>query len=448
MCNVMELTKLRRQIKELESLADGLKLQLSDRFDQIVKLKGVNANLILKYEPVLPSGYPTFDIKWTDLKLELEALGVECMLKPQHIPDALVRHTDEEGWTRIMPYLVYPADAYVEGLFDCEVAIETAFGLGLFYADGSCGLREENSYAGAFWRIVGWKEEALERAKQAFEIEWSELTFPLRLYDDYKEGSLTNFGARRKSLYCLEVAPKERHNDGARGEFIKRFQHTLYFKSREKKVPAGVLESSLSSKKAFLEGVIAGDGKRNASPIAVHGRMSVNELAELMDDVRWRYSIQPDHGDMNFRIGYDRRGEGKGKILEYLEGKDFVSQTRISRDTGVERTSCAKYLKELADEKLIEIEKPWRQRMNAKLIAPYTNCDDYARRATSDSAFLFKLNGCLECWGDSQWGYHAYSLVRVAPQQYRLSEPNAGAPWAGELMKFGDNGYVPKHWRL
>ena len=158
-----------------------------------MKLKGVNANLILKYEPVLPSGYPTFDIKWTDLKLELEALGVECMLKPQHIPDALVRHTDEASWAKIMPYLVYPADLYVADIADC---------------------------------------------------------------------------------------------------------------------------------------------------------------------------------------------------------------------------------------------------------------DDYARWATADSSRLFQLNGCLECWGDSSWGYHAYSLVRVGPGEYQLSEPNAGAPWAGELMKFGAEGYLPKCWRL
>lgn len=76
------------------------------------------------------------------------------------------------------------------------------------------------------------------------------------------------------------------------------------------------------------------------------------------------------------------------------------------------------------------------------------DCDDYARWATADSSRLFKLNGCLECWGDSQWGYHAYSLIRVAPGEYRISEPNAGAPWAGDLLKFGQHGYNPKFWRL
>lgn len=77
------------------------------------------------------------------------------------------------------------------------------------------------------------------------------------------------------------------------------------------------------------------------------------------------------------------------------------------------------------------------------------DCDDYARWAAADSSKLFKLNGCLECWGDSLWGYHAYSLFRIAPLQYRVSEPNAGVrDFAGVLMKFGERGYKPKYWRL
>ena len=75
------------------------------------------------------------------------------------------------------------------------------------------------------------------------------------------------------------------------------------------------------------------------------------------------------------------------------------------------------------------------------------DCDDYARWASTDSSKLFKMNGCLECWGDSKWGYHAYGLVRVAPKEYRVFESNAGAPYAGQLMKFGENGYMPKSWK-
>lgn len=84
----------------------------------------------------------------------------------------------------------------------------------------------------------------------------------------------------------------------------------------------------------------------------------------------------------------------------------------------------------------------------ADMYVSIVDCDDYARKATSDSAWLFGLNGCLECWGNITEGYHAFNLVRIGEKEYRLFEPNAGFPWAGELFKIGENGYQPKYWRL
>lgn len=161
--------------------------------ERVKELEAEVVNLKMEYEPVLPAGFPVFDIKWAELKSELESLGVQCMLKPEHVPDDFVRHTDEASWAKIMPFLVYPADLYVAGVADC---------------------------------------------------------------------------------------------------------------------------------------------------------------------------------------------------------------------------------------------------------------DDYARWAASDSSKKFKLNGCLECWGDMPLGYHAFNLVRIAPLEYRLSDHNAGFSYAGELFKFYEHGYIPKYWRL
>ena len=170
----------------------GVILELARAKQSIARLEAEVARLKAQYEPELPAGYPVFEIGWFDLVTELQVLGVELMLKPEHVPDAVVKHTDEGGWAKIAPFLVYPADYYVEQVADC---------------------------------------------------------------------------------------------------------------------------------------------------------------------------------------------------------------------------------------------------------------DDYSIWAAADSSRLFKLNGCLECWGDSQWGFHAYSLVRIAPKVYRVFEPNAGAPYAGQLMKFGENGYVPGSWK-
>lgn len=230
--------------------------------------------------------------------------------------------SDNQYWlcseTDIKTFLSMDAtnkDQYIAEEFDCEVPTETAYGLGLFFADGSCGLREEGKYAGAFWRIVGWKLDCLERVKKAFEQQWQDMAFPIRLYDDYKIGSDTNYGTRKKDLYCLEVAPRIRHNDSSRGKFIEKFRVTNYSQSANKKVPAGILESPSISKRAFLQGVIDGDGTvikdhPTSGSISCHGKMQLSELMDLMIDCGWKINqIRKDNGNDNYRLPYNYKEE-------------------------------------------------------------------------------------------------------------------------------------------
>lgn len=74
------------------------------------------------------------------------------------------------------------------------------------------------------------------------------------------------------------------------------------------------------------------------------------------------------------------------------------------------------------------------------------DCDDYAKWAVADSSKLFHLNGCLHCQGLVP-GSHAFGLVIISPTEFRLFDPNAGFPWAGELFSPGTYGYTPKNWK-
>jgi len=212
-------------------------------------------------------------------------------------------------------------EEYVAEAFDCEVPVGTAYGLGLFYADGSCGLREDGKYGGAFWRIVNSDEQRLKRVSIAFEQQWTDMRFPLRQYPDYAKGSKTNYGIRTKTLYCLEVAPRIRSNNGIRGMFIEKFRATIYDKFGNKKVPAGILESPPASKKIFLEGVIDGDGtpsKTNyAGKLTCHGIMQATELIDLMLDSGWKSNFGRDNGDENYWITFR-----KGKKLRAVSACD------------------------------------------------------------------------------------------------------------------------------
>ena len=75
------------------------------------------------------------------------------------------------------------------------------------------------------------------------------------------------------------------------------------------------------------------------------------------------------------------------------------------------------------------------------------DCDDYAKRASVEAAFEFHLS-CLECWGGTPYGRHAFGLVRVGTEDYRIFEPNAAFEEAGELFRFDEYGYVPDCWRI
>ena len=256
-----------------------------------------------------------FNIPWWRMLLSSLAtlLGIGGIFR---LADASYREITDAGELRFFMLLEKDKtdlEHYVVGDFDCEVPTETAYALGLFFADGSCGLRD-GKYAGAWWRIVGWKMDCLERAQRALEIQYPQMEFPIRLYDDYRAGSETNYGPRKKTLYCLEVAPQERHNDSSRGKFIEGFRATTYDQYSNKKVPAGILESPAISKKAFLDGVFDGDGTllkryRDGGRISCHGVMQTMEIIDLMHDCGWKFNFGRDNGDENYYIIFNRKYE-------------------------------------------------------------------------------------------------------------------------------------------
>jgi len=67
-----------------------------------------------------PKDYPRYEATWPDVVSELKSLGIELMLKDGFMPDFVVSYTDKESWDKIIPYLTFPADMYVDGDADCD----------------------------------------------------------------------------------------------------------------------------------------------------------------------------------------------------------------------------------------------------------------------------------------------------------------------------------------
>lgn len=64
---------------------------------------------------------PRYETSWGEVKVELQNLGLRCMIKDEDIPDFKMFHTDETTLTKMIPFLTYPADYYVAFLeIDCD----------------------------------------------------------------------------------------------------------------------------------------------------------------------------------------------------------------------------------------------------------------------------------------------------------------------------------------
>jgi len=74
------------------------------------------------------------------------------------------------------------------------------------------------------------------------------------------------------------------------------------------------------------------------------------------------------------------------------------------------------------------------------------DCDDYSKKASADSSFLFGLN-TIQVWGNTPYGYHAFDGVKTE-NGWKIFEPNAGFPTAGELLNFeNEYGWEPKKYK-
>ena len=71
-------------------------------------------------KPNYPSGFPIFNIRYLDMRHELEDMGLVCQMKNQYVPDTWVPYTTKADIEQIIPFLTYPADYYVYQGADCE----------------------------------------------------------------------------------------------------------------------------------------------------------------------------------------------------------------------------------------------------------------------------------------------------------------------------------------
>ena len=90
---------------------------------------------------------------------------------------------------------------------------------------------------------------------------------------------------------------------------------------------------------------------------------------------------------------------------------------------------------------------PWVQIVSGAYKPTKFDCDDFARKCVADTAFYFGLNGCVNLWGRTPLGQHAFVGLPISKQELLICEPNKGFNFSGKLFKPTENGYFPTSWK-
>jgi len=334
---------------------------------------------------------------------------------------------------------------YIPIYADCEIPAETAYALGVFFADGTCGFRGETA-CGAWWRIVGEKE-LLEKAKAGLEAyPRFPVYFRLNLFNSYRKGTETNYGRRNRDEWCLDVYAKKY---GARRDFIRAFYRMFYLDGilDYKKVPGCIYDSSLEAKKAFLQGVIDGDGDEY-NRLTVVGDLALTGIIKLMMDLHWAFSICKDprtKRDDVYCINYGTQREPRAWFLDALDKlggmEKWVPLKAISERTGYSISKVMRLADKLEEKGYILSKKPWRQRRLVKLAHPFNLCDDFSdvllgalTRKTWQQGFAIG-----QLWYYTSTFGHAQNLFSDGEIIYVLEPQNDGImTWSDIKGKYPD----------
>lgn len=178
-----------------------------------------------------------------------------------------------------------------------EGGTELAWAYGLFFTDGSISRRSQTKLGGEEWRITNGDAGFLERAQAAFTKEYPTIKFNINTFPSYSEGAPTNYGPRRKSLYCLDAGLHSRADHGIRGPFIREFAKDIYTSTGSKKVPQAILCGGKPTAKSFLDGAWAGNGCINdpTRRISIHRKISTMGLSYLIHRLGGAPFVGADH---------------------------------------------------------------------------------------------------------------------------------------------------------
>jgi len=156
-----------------------------------------------------------------------------------------------------------------------QVDLELAWTIGFYLAEGTSGIYNNlKRYKTYHWRIVNQDLMALKKCQTALK----------------KYGLETVINDYRKSSSCYGLDPR-----GCKIEITKLFMYWCHTKTGDKKIPSFILNSSLESKQAFLQGYWKGDGnigkKDKIATCVSIDKSLLQGIISMLDNLEIDYSI-------------------------------------------------------------------------------------------------------------------------------------------------------------
>lgn len=141
-----------------------------------------------------------------------------------------------------------------------DVSVEEAWAMGLFWADGTCGIYmwdrphpytfNRTSYT---WAISNTNTAYLEKAKVLLESQYEELDF--KIIEDHT--SHASDPTHHVPVYKLII------NGGIKtAGIVQPYRELFYDANKKKRVPSLILNASEAVRRAFFDGFYAGDGNK------------------------------------------------------------------------------------------------------------------------------------------------------------------------------------------
>lgn len=163
-----------------------------------------------------------------------------------------------------------------------RISAKLAFVLGLFYADGSCGIYiPTNGYEKFTWVINNQDRDLLNRCLDILNNAYDNISFTIL--------------ETMKSPGALKLVPKMniRKHDGTIPDFVIAMRDMFYDNKANKKVPDVILNSDLPIRQAFFLGYYAGDGSKKDPDISStnKGDIGAAGLFFLMRSIGYNVSI-------------------------------------------------------------------------------------------------------------------------------------------------------------